>query len=478
MKYIPRIYQEHGRKFIIRNRAAAVFEDMGLGKTVQALTALLDLQAGLDVRAMLVLAPIRVCESVWPAEVAQWDHTRGLKCSILRGSPVVRTYNWKGLDLPTKPAEGALDALAPGHDIYLTNYENVAALCEWMDTQKTLPFDMLVLDESTKMKSHAAQRFKLLKPHLRKFKRHVIMSGTPMPNSYIDLWAQFYILDRGKALGDRFTHFRDRWFDYNPYSYKTTLRDGAAAAIRARIRPKVLCLRSADWIKLPPIITTPLVVPLTTKVRKLYDTFEKELTITLDGIRAEALTAATLQGKCRQLTSGAMYETPILGTSEPKRWRAAHTLKMEAVEEIIDSAQSDPCIVVYEFRHELERLLKLYPKARTLEGKTGAADKAIRDWNARKVPVLLLHPASAGHGLNLQHGGRRIIFTSGTYSADMYEQMVKRLHRSGQTQPVLVYRLVCPDTVDEEVQKIMDGKIKTQGEFLEAMKARQKRRKK
>ncbi len=488
MKFVPRIYQEYGRRYLVKHRRTAGLIDMGLGKTVMVLNAFLDLQAGLEIKSMLVLAPIRVCESVWPDEIMKWDHTKHMTWSLIRGSPVSRELTRSATDIllglkgrdrsetfMSKPSAKAMAEIAKPVDVCLTNYENLPAICQWMHKKKELPWDMIVFDESTKMKSHSARRFKLLKPYLGKFKRWAILTGTPMPQSYIDLWAQFYLLDRGEALSDRFTHFRDRWFTYNPWSYETKMNPGADVEIRKRISPMVVCLRSKDWLTLPPIIHSRIVIDLPPALRKRYAEFEKELYLKLTTIEVEAFGAAGLAIKCRQFTSGSMYETPKPGTQiagTTKQWEAIHDLKLEAVNEIVESAQGDQVLIVYEFKHELARLLRLFPKAPWIGGGSKNSIGVIRDWNAKKFPVMLVHPDSVGHGVNLQHGGRRLVWTSMTYNADAYEQMIKRLHRQGQTRPVLVHRIVCRNTVDEEVEAIVDRKIRGQNAFLQALKTR------
>lgn len=474
MEFKPRPYQDRMRRFLIRNPRAALFVDMGLGKTVTVLTAFQDLVAGLEVSRMLVVAPIRVCESTWPEEIKQWEHTSSLSHSLVRGSPVSKLLKRKGKEFWSRPNQQAINSLAMKSDITCVNFELLPDICEWLSRQPRCPWDWLVVDESTKMKSHSARRFKLLKPHLHRFKRWTIMSGTPMPNSYQDLWAQIYLLDRGRALGEFWTHFKDRWFDTNPWSYETKIKEGAAKEIERRIAPYVLCLKSEDYIKLPPIIHTRIAIDLPPKLRKQYDELEKEMFLKLEEGEVEALNAASLSGKCRQYTSGAMYETlePVeADRGGPKSWLPVHDLKTTAAEEIVDSAQGDPTIIMYEFRHELERLRKLYPKAPYIGGGAKDSKGTLQRWNRRELPVLLAHPDSLGHGLNLQHGGRRIIWMSMTWNRDSWEQTIKRLHRSGQARPVLVYRVVCKGTVDEAVEAALRAKGGRQAGFLSAMRA-------
>lgn len=474
MFYKPHAYQEHGRRFMLTHPATAGFMDMGLGKTVTTLTAFNDLWTGLQVRAMLVLAPIRVVENVWPDEVEKWDHLRHLRVSIVRGSPVSRpiTVRDRLLDEQehrmSKPSASAADALRPGFDVYLTNYENLPALCLWMTKQTELPFDMVVYDESTKMKSASARRFKLLKPHLSKFKRAVLLTGTPTPNSYLDLWSQIYLLDQGARLSDFVTHYKDRYFSVNRYSFEVKLKPGADVAIRKRIADISLCLRSEDYLTLPPVVENTIKLDMPAKLRQRYDTFRQELAMTLDKISVEAFNAASLSNKCRQFTSGAVYETAPRPTG---KWEALHDLKLDAVEDVIEEANGESVLVVYEFKHELERLRKRWPKAPWIGGGCKDADRSIREWNKGKHRVMLAHPASLGHGVNLQDGGRIMVWTSGSWSYELYAQMVKRLHRQGQRGKVFVHRLCMRSTVDDVVMATLDGKHKSQRELLVALRS-------
>lgn len=436
------------RRFLLDHPCTAEFIDMGLGKTSVALTVVSDLLAGLEISGALVVGPIRVIDQAgpWHEERATWDHVRHLRLVTLRGSPAQR------LKLLSEPA-----------DVYLINYELIAWLADVTRTMKTLPFDMVIFDESSKMKSHKAVRFRRIKPMLPRFPRRVIMTGTPRPNNYLDLWSQVFLLDGGKRLGAFFTHFRDRYFDFNPYSYECKIKPGAARAIRNAIRDITIAMRSEDYLKLPPIIYTDVKVPLEPSVMAKYRTLQKTMFLELEKAEIEAFNAAALTNKCRQFTSGVMYD-------EDLKEHVVHDAKMDALEDIIDDAGGNPVLVVYEFRSELARLRKRWPKAPWIGGGSKDPDGAIRAWNTGKTQVMLVHPASVGHGLNLQHGGRRMVWTSMTWSLELYQQMVKRLHRQGQKKPVLVSHLVAPGTVDEAVLEALRGKAKGQDALMRALR--------
>ena len=480
MKYTPHPHQLMAQARIVRDKQLAAFIDMGLGKTVATLSAFWDLYAGLEVRGMLVVAPLRVVEMVWPDEIAKWDHLRHLTISVVRGTPVARNIvrgdKLLGAhEVTCQPKGAALAALAPGYHIYATNYENLPALCAWMRAQKELPFDMVVFDESSKMKSASAKRFKAMKPLLRRFRRRLLLTGTPSPNGLMDLWAQIYLLDEGARLGDYVTHYKDRYFDTSRFSYEVKPKAGAAERVQAKISDLVLCMRSEDYLSLPPVVTNDIKVPFPARLRKLYDKFRNDLAMQINGMTVEAFNAASLSTKCRQFTSGAVYESAEPGAKPSGRWEELHDEKLEALASIIEESGGEPVLVCYEFKHELARLCKRFPQARTLGSDKGGVD-TLAAWNKGKIQLLLVHPASVGHGLNLQAGGHILVWTSGTWNADNYAQMTKRLHRQGQERPVLVHRLLMPGTVDDLWTLAVEGKLAGQGALLDALKTHATRR--
>ena len=482
MKFTPHGYQTKGEKHILQNPYGAEFLDMGLGKTVITLSALVKLLDRCKIYGVLILAPKRVCELTWPTEIKKWDHTKHLTYTQIIGAPVAKEMRrWDPMledhsKVTTKPSEKALASLSKVCDVYLANYEILPALAVWMAAQKgPLPWDMIVWDESSKMKSSSARRFKLMKPVLPRMVRGLILSGTPAPQSYEDLWSQFYLLDRGERLGQFVTHFRDRYFETNQYNrFDRKLRESSAAIIEKKIADITLCLKAEDHLKMPKLIHNVIDVPLHKKLVTQYEDFEEEMFIQLEnGTGVEALNAASLSSKCRQFTSGAIYKERELDTfGRPKgsrEWSLVHDAKLDAVEEYIDSASGSPVMIAYEFQHELERLRKRWPKATWLGGNANA-DKIMKDWDAGKIRVLFAHPASVGHGLNFQYGGHQLLFTSGTWSLELYEQIVCRLYRQGQKHPVIVSHLRVPRTADAAVGRAIAKKAKGQAGLLAALR--------
>ena len=453
MRYVAKPYQRRALVFMMKHPQAAMFLDMGMGKTVVTLSAIWNRIAGLEIRSALVVAPVRVVETVWPQETKKWDHLKHLRCMIVRGT-----------------VDERLAKLAKPADIYLINYELLPWLMETIRKWKVLPWDMIVFDESTKMKSASAIRFKRSKPLFRRSTHRAILTGTPAPNTYLDLWAQIYILDHGKRLGEFVTYFKDRCFNYNPWSYELKLKDGMGPKILRQIRDIVFCLKSEDYLKLPPCIETVVPVELPSKVRKQYRQLEEELFVKISETDVEAATAASLSMKCRQMTSGAVYEPKEEGDRGPRRWAWVHDAKLDALEDVIEEASGEPLIVVYEFKHELARMLKRWPKTPWIGGGSKGAEATIAKWNQGKTRLLFVHPASVGHGVNLQFGGRLMAWTSGTWSWDLYWQMVKRLHRQGQERPVMVYMLACRDTVDEDVAECLQTKRQGHGRLIAFLK--------
>ncbi len=461
MKFVPHPYQSTALAHLKAHPSAALLLDMGLGKTVVALTAIADLIDGLDLGAVLVVAPLRVVQMTWPEEIAKWDHTRHLKVSRVLG---VQKERERAL---TEPA-----------DIYLMNYENVIWLAEWLSkngSKRPAPFDMIVWDESSKMKSWAARRFKMIKPYLPTFKRHAILTGTPSPKSYLDLWSQYYLLDQGARLGKFITHYRDRHFEQGYDGWTYTLRGGHSKQIERAISDITLCLKAKDYLKMPKLIKNRVEVALPPKTVKQYKELEREMFLKLDSGEIEAMNAAALSNQCRQFVGGAVYKeqlfTPEGKPILPRVWHTVHNAKIDALADIIEDAQGSPVLVAFEFKHELARLRARWARAPMIVGGTSERDaaKAKAAWNSGTVPVMLVHPASVGHGLNLQAGGHILVWFTLTWSLELYEQTVARLYRQGQSQPVVVHSLVCRGTVDEAVAASIAGKAKGQAALISAL---------
>jgi SNF2 family DNA or RNA helicase len=460
LRYVPRKYQLAIERHIIDHPCAAEFADAGLGKTAPTLSALARLIDRADIRAALVVAPLRVCQLTWPGEVAKWDHCRGMVVSKVLGSPSKRRA-----------------ALNPGADLYLINYENLIWLTEWIgEHPKAVPFDCVVYDESSKMKNPSARRFRRMKPLLRMFHRNILLSGTPAPRAYLDLWSQFFLLDRGLRLESFVTRFRDNYFeqaDWHGYEYK--LRPGAAERIEARIADITLSLNLDENLEVPPLTVNRVDTPMPGNLMDKYKTLEKDLFVKIESLEVEAINVAALYGKCLQFTSGAIYAAAEFhpdGKPKPRTFEAVHAAKVDALRDIVEDAQGSPVLCAYWYKPELAILRKAFPKAPILAGSDDEVARVERAWTAGEVPLMFAHPASAGHGLNLQYGGHILVFaTLPPFDAELYLQTVARLRRSGQAHPVVVHHLICPGTVDEASAASIATKDKSQQGLMRALRA-------
>ncbi|WP_238810207.1 DEAD/DEAH box helicase [Bacillus velezensis] len=446
MKFKPHQYQEHAIKHIIDTHAAGLFLDMGMGKTVSTLTAVSDLLYDyFDVSNVLVIAPLRVAEDTWSRESEKWDHTSYLKVSKVLG-----------------PESSRIMALDMKADIYVINRENVEWLVNFYG--KKWPFDMVVIDELSSFKSSKAKRFRALKKVRPFIKRIVGLTGTPAPNSLIDLWPQMYLLDQGERLGKTVTSYREKYFQPDQrnrtviYSWK--LKEGAEEAIHEKVSDICISMQARDWLQLPERIDNIVKVRMADKVKAKYKQLEKDLLLPfLDG-DVVADTAAVLSNKLLQLANGAVYD-------ENGEIQKLHDEKLNALEDIVDAANGKPILVFYSYKHDLERIQQKFKKAKTLD-----SSKEIADWNNGKIEMLLAHPASTGHGLNLQDGGHVIVWFGMTWSLELYQQANARLDRQGQKHSVIVNHLVTEGTVDEDVMRALEGKAVGQNALMEAVKAR------
>ncbi|MGE7777365.1 SNF2-related protein [Chitinophaga sp. NPDC101104] len=463
MRYEPFPYQEHATEHVIDNPAAGLFLEMGLGKTVATLTAVDRLMNQyLEVSRVLVIAPKRVAEDTWTTECEKWDHLRHLKVSRVLGNERQR--------------QAALKAKA---DIYVINRENVAWLTSHLGG--AWPFDMLIIDESSSFKSPKTTRFKALRRVRPQIRRVVILTGTPAPNNLIDLWPQMYLLDQGERLGKTITGFRTSYFSpgrRNGHVVYEYVLDGqkddgilGAGIMEKEIYDKIgdicISMKAADYLQLPERIDRFVPVRFPQTVMDQYREFERKQVLALntgDDV-ITAVNAAALSGKLLQFANGAVYD-------EDKVAHEFHQEKLEALDEIIESANGQPVLVFYWFQHDLQRLRKHLVKYKPQELK-GQED--IRKWNDGRTQVLLVHPASAGHGLNLQAGGNIIVWFSLTWSLELYQQANARLHRLGQKSAVIVHHLIAMGTMDEDVMKALEAKADSQEALMRAVKARVKK---
>lgn len=436
-------YQLRAVDFIKDKRRAFLMLDLGLGKTVTTMTAVSDLMDGFAVRKVLIIAPLRVANSVWMQEAARWGHLSHLTIRVCTGS--------------AKQRDTVLHRTA---DVYVINRENV----EWLVTRygDRWPFDCIVVDESSSFKNPSARRFKALRKILPHTSYMILLSGTPSPNGVADLWAQCYLIDSGMALGRTVTMFRQRYFeqDYNRFGYRP--RDGAAEQIRDKIAPFCLSMSATDYLTVPDKIVVLHNVTLPVPIMDKYQQFERDLFLEHDGIEIEAVNAAVMAGKLLQYSSGAMY-TGLPGTGD---YVTIHDDKIDALKDIIEDNAGENILVAYSFKSDLERLQAAFPGARVLDKNPDTIDQ----WNNGEIPLLLAHLQSAAHGLNLQRGGAVIVWFSLPWSLEYYLQFNARLHRQGQGRPVRIIHIVCSGTIDELVYKVLSAKDADQQALLAALK--------
>lgn len=449
MQFKPWNYQQYSINHIIDHKASGLFLDMGMGKTVSTLTAIDDLIFLGEVNKVLVIAPLRVAEDTWSTEVDKWDHLKHLKISKILGTKKQRE-----------------EALMKDTDIYVTNRENV----DWLVSEcfDSWIWDMVVVDELSSFKSSKAKRFRALKKVRPYFKRIVGLTGTPAPNSLIDLWPQVYLLDGGLRLGKTITGFKDRYFNpgrRNGYVvYNWELKEGSEAAIQNKISDICISMKADDYLDLPERIDNKVEINLSKKSMEIYKKLEKDLVIELGEEDITAANAAVLTNKLLQMANGAIY-------SETKEVVKIHDEKIEKLEEIIDTSNGKSVLVFYNFKHDYNRISEMLTKKKTTY-QTLNTSEDIKNWNDGKIQVALLHPASAGHGLNLQYGGNIIVWFGLTWSLELYQQANARLHRQGQTETVVIHHLVAKGTVDEDVMNALANKEINQDMLLEAVKAR------
>jgi SNF2 family DNA or RNA helicase len=439
-------YQNRAVSFIKDNPSCALWVDMGLGKTVTVLTAIADLLDNFEAHRVLIIAPLRVALNTWPPEIRAWDHLRHLTFKNIAGGPRSRAGIIGG---------------SGHHDIHIINRELVPWLVEFCHKNKLgWPYDMVVIDEASSFKSSKTKRFKALRKALPATKRLVELTGTPASNGLLDVWPQVFLLDRGERLGKTFTGFRNRYFVSDFHGYNWTLRKGADQKIYDRLDDICLTLTAADYLDLPDRIDNTVPVDLPADARKQYVDLEREFLIEVGDDTVAVLHAAALANKLLQFANGAIY------TDDQGAWSEVHDAKLDACAEIVAEAAGSPLLVAYNYKTDAERLLKRFPQAQVL----GKDPAQIDAWNRGEIPILLAHPASAGHGLNLQKGGHTIVWFGLNWSLELYQQFNARLHRQGQDKPVIVHHLAVRDTVDETVLAALGRKDVTQRALLNALK--------
>ena len=450
MEFKPHAYQKYAIDYIKTHPVAAILLGCGLGKTSVALTAINDmLHDSFDVRKVLVVAPIRVCTNSWPDEIRKWDHLSGLRFSVAVGTRRER-----------------LAALKADAEVYIINRENLP----WLVEQSGLPFDydMCVLDELSSFKNWQSKRFRAFMKVRPRLKRVVGMTGTPSSNGLMDLFAEYRCLDMGERLGRFIGRYREAYFAPDRrngniiYSYKPL--PGAEDEIYRKIGDITISMKSTDFLDMPSLVTSEYAVTLDDEERKVYDSMKKDLILQLPGGEVTAANAASLSGKLSQMANGAVY-------LDDGAYTAIHDRKLDALEDIIEAANGSPVLVAYWYRHDIERISE---RLRKLHIPAARLDKPedIRKWNNGEYPVMLIHPASAGHGLNLQNGGSTIVWFSIPWSLELYTQTVDRLFRQGQkSETVSVIHITAKDTIDGRIVKALKDKDDTQGALIDAVKA-------
>ena len=445
MQYVPHPYQEFAKEFMISNPLSALFLEMGLGKTITTLTAIDELLYDcFEIRKVLIIAPLRVANSTWPSEIKKWEHLKLLRYSIVTGNEAER-----------------IQALNTKAEIYIINRENV----DWLVNKSgvAMNFDMLVIDELSSFKSYSSKRFKSLLKIRPYFKRVVGLTGTPSSNGLMDLWAEFRILDFGKRLGRYITHYRNKYFVPDKrngmiiYSYKP--QEDAEQQIYEAINDITISMKSCDHLKLPELIMNEVEVVLEDKEAERYEDFKKEMVMTIGEEEIDAVNAASLSNKLLQLANGSIYD-------EDKNYHIVHDKKMEALEQLIEEANGKPVLIGYWFKADKERIEQRF-NVREIQ-----SEGDIEDWNKGEIQVGLIHPASAGHGLNLQQGGCTLIWFGLTWSLELYQQTNARLYRQGQNQTVVIHHIITKNTIDEDVMKALKRKERTQEALMSAVKAR------
>ena len=445
MRYVAHNYQNYAKDFILAHKVSALFLDCGLGKTITTLTAINELMYdSFEISKVLIIAPLRVAQSTWKDEIEKWNHLNLLRYSIAVGDEKER-----------------LKALKQNSDIYIINRENV----DWLVTKSGVDFnfDMLIIDELSSFKSHTSKRFKSLLKIRPYFERVVGLTGTPSSNGLMDLWAEFRVLDLGERLGRYITHYRNEYFLPDKrngaviFSYKP--QPNAEERIYRRLADITISMKSTEYLKMPELILNELEINLDEEDQMKYKKFKKEMVMTIQEKEIDAINAASLSNKLIQLANGSIYDAD-------KKFYEIHNKKLDKLEEIIESANGKPVLVAYWFKADKERIEKRF-KVREIK----TADD-IKQWNKGMIDLALIHPASAGHGLNLQSGGSTLVWFSLTWSLELYQQTNARLYRQGQKDTVVIHHLITKNTIDEDIMKSLKRKDKTQEALMRAVKAR------
>jgi len=455
-------YQLRMIEWIKSNRKCAIWAGVGLGKTATTLTAINGLLQENNTHVhsslidkVLIIAPLRVAKYVWPVEITKWEHLSGLTCTVIRGTATQR--------------KKLLNSPAP---IHIINKEMVQWLVGEMSDRKEWPYDCVVIDESSAFKNPRSQRFKFLKKANHRITRMIQLSGTPASNGLLDVWSQMYLLDNGDRLGRTFTVYKDIYFDSDYMGYNWTLKQGSKEQIYEKIKDKCLTLKKEDYLELPPCNKNIIMLTMADDFSRRYKELEREFILVMENEAVTAQQAGVLSNKLLQFCGGAVYADGniedgvfLQSINASKSWITVSTEKIDALREIVDELSGDPVLVAYNYRHELTRLKEAFPRGREI-----VSENDINEWNKGEIPIMFVHPASAGHGLNLQHGGNNLVWFSLTWDLETYDQLNGRLDRQGQTKPVFIHHLVFRDSIEERILERLENKHITQNDLLNAMK--------
>ena len=446
MEFKPHPYQQYAIEYIEEHPTAALFLECGLGKTAITLSALYSLMFdSFEVKRCLIVAPLRVARDTWPAEIEKWDHLKGLTFEVAVGDEKTRIAAIK-------------NAMRNNTRIVIINRENVP----WLIANTPWIYDMVVLDELSSFKSSKALRFKALRKIRPRIERIVGLTGTPAPNGYMDLWAQFRILDQGERLGKFITHYREEYFNLDPFKKFADyeIKPDSAKRINDKISDITVSMQAVEHLKMPELLKQQEIITMSESEYGRYQELKRKKVLQLGDEKVTAKNAASLCGKLSQLANGAIYD-------EDGKILEVHERKLDALEDLIEEANGKPTLVAYWFRHDYERIKKRIPGVREIK-----TSEDIKDWNDKKISVGLIHPASAGHGLNLQQGGSYMIWFGLTWSLELYEQTNARLWRQGQkSQTVVIKHIIAKGTVDEMIYEALINKHVTQSALMNAVRA-------
>lgn len=478
-RWKPHDYQKKAVKFLQARQVGGLFLEPGLGKTSITLDVISRCKKEGLVNKVLIIAPLRVCYNVWPEEIKKWANFSHLRCCILHGKDKDKLLASDDYDVYLVNPEG-LKWLFDAQKIASNSFGGKKRHKIVVDTRRwaKFGFDMLIVDELSKFKSSSSDRFKMIKPLISSFRFRYGLTGSPAANGLINLFGQMYIIDNGRTFGQYITNFRNAYFESDYLGYTYTIREGAEKEIYAAIKPYVLSMKATDYLDMPDYIETNIYVEMDAKSRKVYDSLEDELFAKLDNNVITAATAGAASIKCRQVANGAVYldpEVKALVKTSDKEWAVVHDAKIEALVDLIDELQGKPLLIAYEFAHDLERLKKALGKDTPHIG-TGVSMKEtqriVDNFNRGRIPVLLGHPASMGHGLNMQDSCNHVCWFNITWDYELYDQFVRRVYRQGNnSSKVFIYRIVCKDTIDNAIVGMLSNKTETQNALFAALKS-------